>query len=540
MKLRILLAFVFCLAGVLVAMLAMGAFSSAFAQGTGTKNNRSTTNQASPGTQTPDVVRMVGPVCLDQDLRSLPYIPPAERIEKRRLTRYPQSDTGALPPRETSLPWLQSLLRGLFRPTPTMPPPLFTFEGMNRTESGDDAPPDTDGDVGPNHYVEVVNQAIRIFDKSGNSLTPVITFNSFFAPLVGTPCNGQNQGDPFVFYDQIADRWVVSDFAFPSNAGPFYECIGVSQTGDPVSGGWCFYALQHDPSHPYRIDDYPKFALWPDAYYLTMNEFTMNPEHFEAVRVYALDRASMIAGGPANAIGFTIDPIGVGDSYSLVAASFRTGNTPPAGENEFLLAIDSTPPIPPGMTLTQVKGWLFHVDFANPGNSTLGIDANHSPNAQIMVHGFVDARTQTSLLVPQRDAGELDTQGDKIMTPVVYQNRNGIESLWADHTILLNYPNGPTAIRWYQFDVTGGNFPSTAVQQQDWTNGNDGLWRWMAAIAVDANGNMALGYSVSSGSIFPNISYAGRLASDPPNNLGQGEAVLISGSGYQTSASGRW
>jgi hypothetical protein len=537
-NLRVLVAVVVCLAGVLVALFGVGAFSSAFAQGKGSQNNRSATNQASPGTQTPDVVRMVGPVCLDQDLRSLPYIPPAERIEKRRLTRYPQSDTGALPPRETSLPWLQSLLRGLFRPTPTMPLPLLTFEGMNETQAGA-TPPDTDGDVGPNHYVEALNVAIRVFDKSGNALTPVMTFNSFFAPLVGTPCNGQNHGDPFVFYDQIADRWVVSDFAFASNAGPFYECIGVSQTGDPVSGGWCFYALQHDPSHPNRIGDYPKFALWPDAYYLTMNEFTMNPEHFEAVRVYALDRASMITGGPANAIGFTIDPPGVGDSYSLVAASFRTGNTPPAGENEFLLAIDSTPPIPPGMTLTQVKGWLFHVDFANPGNSTLGIGANHSPNAQITVNGFVNAYAPSQSIVPQRDdETKLDTLGDKIMTPVVYQNRNGTESLWADHTVLLNYPDGPTAVRWYQFDVTGGNFPAASVQQQDWSNSNDGLWRWMPSIAVDASGNTAIGYSTSSTSIFPGIRYAGRLASDPTGNLSQGEAIMINGTGAQIGQ--RW
>ena len=92
----------------------------------------------------------------------------------------------------------------------------------------------------------------------------------------------------------------------------------------------------------------------------------------------------------------------------------------------------------------------------------------------------------------------LDTLGDKIMTPLVYQYRNGTESLWADQTNILNFPNGPTIIRWYQFDVTGGTFPATPVQQQDWSNGNDGLWRFMPSIAADRNGNMAIGYSVSS------------------------------------------
>ena len=155
--------------------------------------------------------------------------------------------------------------------------------------------------------------------------------------------SNQNYGDPFVFYDQIADRWVITDFALVLNS--FWECIGVSQTGDPA-GTYYLYALQHDPANPNLFGDYPKFALWPDAYYLTMNLFS-NPSPssgFVGVRVYALDRASMISGGPTNAIGFTIGLPGVGYSYSLVPASFRTGSAPLAGEHEFLLAVDSTYP----------------------------------------------------------------------------------------------------------------------------------------------------------------------------------------------------
>ena len=126
------------------------------------------------------------------------------------------------------------------------------------------------------------------------------------------------------------------------------------------------------------------------------------------------------------------------------------------------------------------------------------------------------------------------------MTPVVYQNRGGTESLWADQTVMLNFPNGPTAVAWYQFNVTGGTFPATPVQQQMWTNGNDGLFRWMGSIAVDQNGNTPLGYSVSSSDMFPAIRYAGRLSSDPLNDLAQGEANMFSGTGAQTDTNGRW
>jgi hypothetical protein len=539
-NLRVLIASLFCLIGIFIVLLAAGIYSdSAKAQAT---------TPAQPSSARPTVVRMVGPVHLDRDLRSLPYIPPSPEIEERRLTRHPRPETGEPPP-ISGFARFQSLLEAVLEPVPAMPGPVLTFDGMNSAQSGCGClPPDSDGDVGPNHYVEAVNVAFKVFDKNGNTLAGPTTYNSFFSGLTGTPCANANDGDPFVFYDQVADRWVISDFAFPSFPGTsFYQCIAVSQTGDPVSGGWFLYALQVDPANPTFLGDYPKLALWSsggspaqNAYFLTMNLFS-SPTTFNGVRVYALDRASMLSGGSNHAIGFTIDAATLGDAYSLVPASFRTGNPPPAGRDEFLFAIDS--PFSGGVTLTKVKGWKFHVDFSTPANSTLGVGVNHSPNAQIAVNGFVDAFTDTTTnLVPQSGTPQkLDTLGDKIMTPVIYQNRNGTESLWASHTVCTDQNcTGPTAVRWYQFSVTGGNFPARPVQQQSWSNGNDGLWRWLPSIAVAENGNMAIGYSTSSPGIFPSIRYAGHLDADPLNNLAQGEAIMTNGGGSQTDTRGRW
>ena len=199
-------------------------------------------------------------------------------------------------------------------------------------------------------------------------------------------------------YDQIADRWVISDFAFPGlpGSGPFFQCIAVSQTPDPVSGGWFLYAVQHEPSQPTWVGDYPKMALWTEpqpggAYHLTVNLFDGPTLGFEGVRVFAFDRAAML-NGDANptAIAFTLGFAGVGDSYSFVAANFRTGDPPPAGRDEMVLAVDATIP---GATLTQVHARFFHVDFANPGNSTFGVGSDHTPNAEITVNPFVQAWT---------------------------------------------------------------------------------------------------------------------------------------------------
>src|SRR6266550_749540 len=411
-NLRVLIAAVFCLIGVFVALLATGAFSSAFAQARGAKNNRSAT-QASPGTQRPDVVQMVGPVALNMDLRELPYIAPKEEFEERVLTRYPHgtAQTGASAGYGISgLAKVQQLVKNLWLPAPNMPPPLLTFEGLGAAQACACAPPDTDGDVGPNHYVEAVNVAFAIYNKNGTLLSGPTTYNSLFAPLTGTPCSGFNDGDPYALYDPVADRWLISDFAFPSFPGSsFWQCIGVSQTSDPVSGGWFLYALQVDPANPTFLGDYPKFALWnsggspaQNAYFLMMNLFS-SPTTFNGVRAYALDRASMLAGGPTHAIGFTLSAADVGASYSFVAATFRTGNPPPTGRNEMVLAIDS--PNNGGVTLTQIHARFFHVDFPNPANSVFGVGATHQPNAEITVNTFVNAAVSPGFntdIVPQQ------------------------------------------------------------------------------------------------------------------------------------------
>jgi hypothetical protein len=549
-NLRVLIASVLCLFGVFVALLASGAFSNLFAQTNGPKQAGAAGRQDVPGTQTPEVTQMVGPAVLNADLRSLPHVPPGPKISRPLLMRYRHGAGARTESEETSaFPQFQSLLAKIFQPVPNMPSPLLTFDGINSAESFCGCiPPDTIGDVGPNHYVETTNVAIKVFDKTGNTLLASVPFDTFFGhpPLAGTPCgDGLNQGDPFVFYDHLADRWVVSDFAFASFGGnPSYECVGVSQTSDPVAGGWFLYAVLVDPTD---ANDYPKAAMWNNptpggAYHFSYNMWASLQGPFTGVKVQALDRAAMLAGQQnPTVISFKIPLAGVGDSYSLQPAGFRTGNPPPAGRDEMLLAVDATFP---GVTLTQVHGWLFHVDFANPGNSTIGLGTDHTPNAEITVNPFVQAWTASAnfTVVPQQGtSAKLDSLGDKIMTPVVYQFRNGVESLWADQTTMLNFPNGPTAITWYQFDVTGGTFPATPIQQQEWTNGNDGLWRFMPSIAVDQNGNAAIGYSVSKGGddgIHPGIRYAGRLASDLLNNLGQGEAVMFDGIGSQ--GANRW
>ncbi len=242
-------------------------------------------------TSGPDAVQLVGPVSQDMDLRKLPYIPPHTENEEVRLTRHAELqnqgvDDPALPVKEPAQP-------------SAMPAPIQNFGGITSATSGCGClPPDTDGDVGPNHYIQSVNSSIKIFDKTGGTLSGPTTYNSFFSAMgPSTPCgNNQNDGDGIVFYDHLANRWVVSDFAFPAFPGTsFYQCVGVSKTSDPVAGGWWLYAIQVDPANPTFLGDYPKFGLWPDAYYFSVNLFS-SPTTFNGVRVFALPRSAMING----------------------------------------------------------------------------------------------------------------------------------------------------------------------------------------------------------------------------------------------------
>ena len=260
-NLRVLIASILCLFGVFVALVGSGAFAQTKGTRASQQPARSNATQDAPGTQAPDVRPMVGPVRLDQDLRSLPYVAPKKEFEERRLTRYPHFGTGQTSaPSEygiSGLKYVQALLKNLWRPTPTMPGPLFTFEG--NADTCGCQPSDSEGDVGPNHYIEAINETIQIYDKSGNTLSGPTSYNSFFSGLTGTPCTNANDGDPYVVYDRFADRWLISDFAFPSFPGSsFWQCIGVSQTSDPVSGGWFLYAVQVDPGKsniPWRLSE---------------------------------------------------------------------------------------------------------------------------------------------------------------------------------------------------------------------------------------------------------------------------------------------
>jgi uncharacterized repeat protein (TIGR01451 family) len=457
----------------------------------------------------------LGPFSFDGDLRDLPQ---ADLNAKREFELPPPAPLlPGIPPGAPSGGPVDPLIRFAL-PIENIPSPILGFPGI----SGGN-PPDTNGVAGSNDYIQTINVSFEIWDKTGAHLAGPTAFTTLFASgtPTGTPCDNGFTSDPVVLYDPQADRFILTILAFagfePPPAAPrtpippFYECIAVSKTSDPVGGGWYKYALL---AHPTDLNDFPKLGVWPDAYYMSAN---MNGccGGGTYVRVWAMDKSSILGGGALNEQHFDVQ-----SGYnSLLPSNMSGGTPPPASEPNVFAAIDYN-------DNNVIYLWNFHVDWAVPANSTFGVGAGHTPDNTVTVAPY----THLTAAIPQPGTTDhfLDPLGDRLNYPAQYRNVGGVESLWLNHPV--DTGGNVSGIRWYEVHDPSGS--PTLYQQGTWDNGGDGVNRWMGAIAADRFGNMAVGYNVSdSSSVSPGIRYAGRLASDAFGTLGQGEATLIAGAG---------
>lgn len=398
-----------------------------------------------------------------------------------------------------------------------MPAPSQTFSGINNLWNI--YPPDPNGDVGPNHYVEMVNLGFQIFDKSGTSLYGPADTNTIWAGFGGV-CETRNDGDPSVLYDSLADRWLLSQFAVPFDAGPSYECIAISTTGDPTG---TYYRYQFTVSDT-LFEDYPHFGVWPDAYYMTTNEFTATS--FAGAGNFAFDRAKMLVGDPTASYQY----FQLNTSRDGLLPSDLDGSTPPpAGSPNYFLEVQDDAF---GAPSDRILVYEFHVDWANPANSTF-INTATLNTAPFDSDLCVDQREKC---IPQPGTTvKLEAIADRLMYRVAYRNFGTYEAIVANHTVDAS-GSGQAGVRWYEIRGLSG----TPTIQQQGTYAPDAHSRWMGSAAMDGQGNLAVGYSVSSSTLFPSIRYAGRLAGDAANTLAQGEAEIKTGTGSQTNTAARW
>lgn len=360
------------------------------------------------------------------------------------------------------------------------------------------APPDTQGDVGPNHYVQMVNLGFAVWDKEGNLLYGPADNITLWDGFPG-PWSSTNDGDPVVLYDQYADRWLTSQFALgPTGNGPFYELIAISETGDPT-GAWYRYAFQFD-----KMPDYPKFGVWPDGYYFTVNQFLNGNSYGAGIAV--VDRDAMLNGNPdAEMVFFNLGA----NYFSLLPADADGTMTPPEGSPCYFVSRASN----------SLRLWKSEIDWENTNNSTLSYIGTLQTQAY----------SNQGLNITQPGTGQtLGTLADRLMYRLQYRNFGDYEVMVTNHTV--NAVGGIAGVRWYELRNYGSGW---SIYQQGTFAPNDGNNRWMGSIAMNLNGDLAIGYSVSSTSTYPSIRFAGQSAA----NSGTGILDVIETSIYEGSTS---
>jgi hypothetical protein len=376
------------------------------------------------------------------------------------------------------------------------------FTGPAGTYSVNSAPPDPNGAVGPNNYVQIVNEAFAIFDKSGTAIYGPVPTNTLWSGF-GGGCQSNNDGDATVVYDRAADRWVFQQFSVSTT--PYLDCVAVSKTGDPT-GQYNRYAFQYS-----NFPDYPKVGVWPDAYYATFNLFSSSTGPFVGPEICAWDRAKMLAGQPASQ---QCQTLGTNDGGMLPADS-DGATPPPAGAPNPIVEFGTN----------ALLLYKFHVDWSNTANTTL------TGPTTIPVAPFTPACNGGGTCIPQSGTTQqLDSLADRLMYRLQYRNFGDHDSLVVDHSIVAGSSVG---VRWYELRNVTSPTISPVVYQQG-TYAPDSSYRWMASTAMDGKGDIALGYSVSSSTLHPAIRYTAHATTDPLGVMGQGEGSIIEGAGSQT------
>jgi hypothetical protein len=376
-------------------------------------------------------------------------------------------------------------------------------------------PPDTNGSVGTTQYVQWVNSAFAVYDKAtGAKVYPASGFaagNTIWTGFVGGNCATHNDGDPIVLFDKQAQRWIMTQFSVSTS--PYYQCVAVSTTAD-ATGSWNRYAY----SFSTNFNDYPKVGVWTDGYYFTFNLFKRG-RTFAGSDICAMDRTTALAGGAAKMIcKQTSTSFGGLLPADIDGASGASGSTglPPAGTAEYVANFGTN----------SLNVWRV---VPNYSAGTITVTGPTS----VPVSSFAAACSGGTCIPQTGTTQKLDSLADRLMYRLSYRNFGSYASLLVNHSVTAG---SATGVRWYELRASSGTATPTVFQQG--TYAPDTKFRWMGSLAQDKQGNIAVGYSVSSSSTHPAIKFATRAPTDPVGTL-SAETDIFAGTGSQSGHS-RW
>jgi hypothetical protein len=476
---------------------------------------------------------------LSPPLRSLPSSPtlpgPNRVVENIELPHYARPAALGAP----ADPVVQHQAQSSNAPTPTG----VNFDGVG---VGNSAPPDTNGRVGKNHFVQWVNTRFAVYDKAGNVVLAPINGNSLWQSIGGA-CASHNDGDPIAQYDLLADRWVLNQFVVNSTDGYFsHQCVAISVTGDPAGQ----YYLYDFPTSVTDFVDYPHWGMWPDSYYMTAHIFNGAGTAYLGQGLFAFDRVRMLAGQPAS-----FQYVSLGANFGGALPSDLDSLTPPPVGSPNYVVSPGAPELDGSATdvlhVWKAKAsWGTSPSFTVTGPTDVAVASFDPAPCPLLSNAAILGRP--CVPEPADPIDWLDVISDRLMYRIGYRNfASGTpddptprEVLVLNHTVNATpgQQQGQAAVRWYELRNPGSASPNvyqqgTYAPADPQTAGQSG--RWMGSVAMDNSGNILAGYSKSSLTLFPEIDVAGRLATDPPGVLGP-EVLMKVGQGSQISTGNRW
>jgi hypothetical protein len=388
--------------------------------------------------------------------------------------------------------------------------PVHNYAGQTSASS----PPDTIGDVGPNHFVQAVNQSVstvQILDKASGAVLKTFTMQSL---ATASPCSN-GFCDPVVLYDRAADRWLISEL--PSSGGSV--CVYISTTPDPM-GSWYAYSFAVETS----TTDYPKYGVWPQGANGGSYLIGVNAGPGGNRDIIALDRAKMLAGLPAT-FQKTAIPGLPNSGFELLLPSTMQGPTPPPNGEPAIFMRPRDDEAQDGASTSHdlLELWAYSVDWATPANTTsTPLPSIHIGDYDMTLCGLGGIWN----CMPQPGTTQkIDPIREPLHFPLQYRN-------FGDHqTMVGTFPEDVdgtdhAAMRWFELRKTGAG--AWTLHQEGLVGGEAGVHRSVGSIAMDGSGNIAMAYTRTGGAVpyYPSMYYRGRLATDPPGTMPQGEFAI--------------
>ena len=407
-----------------------------------------------------------------------------------------------------------------------IPSPFLQFDGASFNDNlpfYDDVfpPPDASGARGPANYFQAIDLVFRIFDDSGNTVLGPLPTASLWTDLGGVCATGAAR-TPIVRYDQLANRWILAQSAFDSSDASVHECFAVSTTPDPTGS----YYLYDSPLGATAQAGSARLGLWPDGYYVTVNQF----DGFAAAGfgVYAFDRSAMLNGDASPTVVYANPPANLPATQWGLPADLDGFNVPPGGAPNVIAALGH--PQLDGSPTPRIHLWTFHPNFEDPPSSTIVGPTELDQDD----FGFLDCGSPTEGCVPQLGTDQLlQASPNRLMYRMPYRKFGDHDALAVTFTI--DAGGGRAAPKWIELRDPLG----LPVVYQQGIYAPDTSYRFVPSIAIDQAGDIALGYNESDATMHPSVAATGRLAGDPPGTMGE-ESVFFEGSNSQPPVVGLW